>query len=362
MTSCIGTLTVVFLGLEWWYTPVFGERDTLRTPAEADLASELVPYMMFGLPPGTAMDQVWMPAVKNDATQAEFTINRHGFRYREISRYKPSQTLRIVMVGGSVVLYGHTNETTISGYVEKLIKSRYSDQNVEVINAGVTGFISDQELILLVLKLTDYQPDFVIVFDGFNDFLVPTSLETRLGYPFKFKALELSWYNSTKILRHLLDLPFTAHATAGSHFLRRLNPHWSYLTHLENLAMEKDRGDIAAPPTPQDIAAHLAANWEKMATFLESRHCGAMLILQPFNQEGIEYQEHYDAMETHIQALQNRFAQSKTRRFLSYRHLMDNHRELFYDMIHTYDQGNELYAQQMWQDLQNLLPLSSPEP
>jgi hypothetical protein len=39
----------------------------------------------------------------------------------------------------------------------------------EVINAGVGGFYSGQELTYIVTELVDYNPDIIIAFDGFND-------------------------------------------------------------------------------------------------------------------------------------------------------------------------------------------------
>ena len=39
----------------------------------------------------------------------------------------------------------------------------------EVINAGVGGFYSGQELTYIVTELVDYHPNIIIAFDGWND-------------------------------------------------------------------------------------------------------------------------------------------------------------------------------------------------
>jgi hypothetical protein len=67
------------------------------------------------------------------------------------------------ITGGSVAFGGSTDTTTIAGYLNKL-----QDQYL-FINAGVISWISTQELSRIMYQISEYQPELVISFSGFND-------------------------------------------------------------------------------------------------------------------------------------------------------------------------------------------------
>lgn len=350
--SVIGTAALAFIYLEWSFTPKDRD-DRLPPPSRVDLAPELVPYTMFGPVTDSIFRDVAMPAHPGDESPPTIEINRYGFRYGPLEIDKPADALRLFMLGGSVVFYGHTNETTIAGYLEAAMREAYAPTPVEVVNAGVTGFISDQELVMLVTHVIDFQPDAVIVFDGFNDFLMPTSYEQRLGYPFKFKTLETAWYQSAAILRRTSQLPFVDHLRAGSHFMRRFSPHWSYVNFLGEVEEMRVRQD-APVPTPEAMVENLIDNWRKMARFLMAHRKAGLFVLQPFNTERLPnaYQPQYDMVEAVIPALNAEFEVCEPPIiFLSYRNVMDDRMDIFWDDIHTYDEGNRIYAELLLRDL-----------
>jgi len=102
----------------------------------------------------------------------ELNFNSLGFRGDEFSQTKPLNTYRIFIIGGSTTL-GNSGEssvdTTIPGILQKIFDSYDSGQKIEVINAGFSGGNSDSELNLIKQKLVHYQPDLVVVYDGWND-------------------------------------------------------------------------------------------------------------------------------------------------------------------------------------------------
>ncbi len=102
----------------------------------------------------------------------ESNFNSHGFRGDEFSEIKPLNTYRIFMVGGST-LFGSgesSDNTTIPSILQKIFDSDNSNlKKVEVINAGFGGANSNLELNLIKQKLVYYQPDLVVVYDGWND-------------------------------------------------------------------------------------------------------------------------------------------------------------------------------------------------
>ena len=102
-------------------------------------------------------------------------INSFGFRGVEISKEKPENVYRILMLGGST-LFGYgasSDETTIPGFLQKKFETTDSDFKVEVINAGSSGAYSKTETLYVKHKLLDFDPDLIIVYDGWNDSRIP---------------------------------------------------------------------------------------------------------------------------------------------------------------------------------------------
>jgi lysophospholipase L1-like esterase len=101
------------------------------------------------------------------------TINSRGFRDRERAQRKPDGVVRVVVLGGSTVFgFGMPDDESLFTRVleRRLAGALGPDRPLEVINAGVPGYTSTQEEILLANKVMDYAPDLVVLFDGWNDF------------------------------------------------------------------------------------------------------------------------------------------------------------------------------------------------
>ena len=99
------------------------------------------------------------------------SINSLGFRGDEFSKIKPDRTYRIFMVGSSPMFgYGATSdETTIPGFMQKLLSKTDFGFDIEVINSGVQAIRSDTELELVKRNLITLSPDLIIIYDGWND-------------------------------------------------------------------------------------------------------------------------------------------------------------------------------------------------
>lgn len=117
-------------------------------------------------------------------------INEESFKDTEsVPREKPSDEYRVIVTGGSVVygrgpvppadvvcdFYEVTYRWTIPHIIEKLmnadpeIMSKIGGKTVRVINAGVAGFVYQNNLMRYLAKLRLYQPDLVIALDGANE-------------------------------------------------------------------------------------------------------------------------------------------------------------------------------------------------
>ena len=98
-------------------------------------------------------------------------INSFGFRGKEISLEKPENTFRIFALGGSTMYgVGSTSDIkTIPGYLQQKFDEKVFSKKIEVINAGISDGWSHTETNLVKITLLDFNPDLLIVYDGWND-------------------------------------------------------------------------------------------------------------------------------------------------------------------------------------------------
>lgn len=93
-------------------------------------------------------------------------INSQGLRDREHTKAKPANTVRIAVLGDS---YAEALQLPMEKAFWAIIEARLRDcgslqgQNVEVINFGVSGYGTAQELLTLRQKVWDYSPDIVLL-------------------------------------------------------------------------------------------------------------------------------------------------------------------------------------------------------
>jgi hypothetical protein len=107
--------------------------------------------------------------------QSYVRVNSEGLRDREHAKQKPPNTVRIAVLGDSFSEAMHVpQEDTFWWLMERRLKAcpAFAGKDVEVINFGVSGYGTAQELITLRQKVWDYQPDIVLLaFLTFNDIM-----------------------------------------------------------------------------------------------------------------------------------------------------------------------------------------------
>jgi hypothetical protein len=100
-------------------------------------------------------------------------INSEGLRDREHTRIKPAGTVRIAVLGDSFTEAMHVPmEQTFWSLLEHKLQecNAFPGKTVEVINFGVSGYGTAQELMTLRQKVWDYSPDLVVLaFTTLND-------------------------------------------------------------------------------------------------------------------------------------------------------------------------------------------------
>lgn len=137
-------------------------------------------------------------------------INEQGFRDKDaLPLAKPKDEIRIFILGGSAAFgqWNQKNEATIASKLETRLQQRVNLQKqspakyrpdvfpffkpsrdklmgmpakikegqYRVINAAVPGYISGNQLAQLALQLLPYQPDLIVVLDGYGDLMLPSS-------------------------------------------------------------------------------------------------------------------------------------------------------------------------------------------
>ncbi|GIV33314.1 MAG: hypothetical protein KatS3mg031_0849 [Chitinophagales bacterium] len=96
-------------------------------------------------------------------------LNVHGFKTAYPVEKKAGH-FRIVLVGGSVAR-GREPEQSIAYYLEQKLNAAFHTNRIEVINAGMSAYVVEQEFLLIQLIVQHYEPDVIIGLDGYNDLL-----------------------------------------------------------------------------------------------------------------------------------------------------------------------------------------------
>lgn len=121
-------------------------------------------YTIRGIRPNA---EYWMTSI--DGTW-KFVTNNKGFRNtKDFSYDKPANTLRVLSIGDSHTQgYEVRQDFTFSAVLERFLN--HHSINAEVINSGVSGFSTAEELVFLENEGIKYNPDVVVLGFFANDY------------------------------------------------------------------------------------------------------------------------------------------------------------------------------------------------
>jgi lysophospholipase L1-like esterase len=108
-----------------------------------------------------------------DESHRGFAINSAGFRDYEYAETKPAETYRIIVVGDSTTAGNGVPDldNTYTKQLENLLNTyNTTGTHYEVLNMGVGGYHTMQEIETLRVKGLKYTPDLVLVTFCMNDF------------------------------------------------------------------------------------------------------------------------------------------------------------------------------------------------
>jgi len=106
-------------------------------------------------------------------------INSKGLRDKEYDYYKPEGTKRIIVLGDSFA-WGYGVE--VRERFTEILKDKLPS-NYEVINMGVSGYGTDQELLALETEGVKYHPDLVIIMFYYGNDFEDNTHTVRYSYP-----------------------------------------------------------------------------------------------------------------------------------------------------------------------------------
>lgn len=271
--------------------------------------------------------------------------NVHGFK-TNYSIEKPAGVYRIILIGGSVAR-GREIEHSIASYLENELRQRYNTDKIQVLNAGISGYVLQQEFILTQSVLQQYKPDMIIGLDGYNDLLtyyLNQSLETNI-------ALPPHQWRDFKVIK-------------GNRFRKKPYSRFAYLFMnfnrvKESLLRNKDLNNS------EWIAAHEAnpcgtlctSYWQitdDIQDFCRAKGIWYVQFLQPVKFETAmpmegEAKQISEMLYNNIDTL----AGSRPYAF-SLVHALDDDKALFYDDCHLIPKGNERIA---WAMADSLAPV-----
>lgn len=116
-----------------------------------------------------------------DPAHRAIHTNAHGFRDREFELAKPAGTLRILALGDSTTAGNCIDdpELVYPKVLERRLAQRGDGRRYEVLNLGVGGYHTLQEVRCLELKGLAFEPDFVCVLFCVNDFYANADGDVR---------------------------------------------------------------------------------------------------------------------------------------------------------------------------------------
>lgn len=96
--------------------------------------------------------------------------NKFGYRGTEIDLPKPDGIFRIVALGGSTTYStGTSPEESYPAFLQKILRDEYGYTQVEVINGGMQGYSSWENLANFAFRVLELDPDMILIYAAVND-------------------------------------------------------------------------------------------------------------------------------------------------------------------------------------------------
>jgi lysophospholipase L1-like esterase len=110
------------------------------------------------------------PMFRIDEPDLEVHINEHALRGPSFPIIKPEGEIRVMCIGGSTTAGEEVGEAdTYPAQLEAILRERFPDRAIRVINAGIPSYDTVHSLLHYELRLWRFDPDIVTIYHGIND-------------------------------------------------------------------------------------------------------------------------------------------------------------------------------------------------
>lgn len=138
---------------------------------------------------------IWRP-------KADFSdSNSIGLREKEISPQKQPGEFRVIILGDSSI-YGHdvAQDQTVAKHLETMLRQKYPEKAINVINGGVCGYSSQQGMYFFEDILPVVKPDLVILGYFHSDIKMEQQLDTAIVQKTPLTSMKRLLYKSNLYL------------------------------------------------------------------------------------------------------------------------------------------------------------------
>ena len=268
-------------------------------------------------------------------------INSMGFRGEEID--ENNDPYRIFFLGGSTAygIYSSSDQTTISGYLQQ----KFKNLDVEIINAGINGANSFDEVYTIKQKLITMSPNLFIIYDGWNDLSNPITTE------YKEQTIQDKIdLNILKIKKYYKTMEFTE-------FLNRVVTKQVY----------GDRGNPNEAHSNVNMVEKIElwkTRWNEVCSIGNEQNIKTIILIQPLLGAGnkdLHKWEKYMLEEYRHTSVVSNYENFKTAAFelenqcalvVDLTNVFDKNTELiYYDLGHMGDNGNKIVSDKIYNEI-----------
>jgi len=166
---------------------------TMTMLVVSEAAVRLRAWVRYGSAQPDAMDQMAAidpstglnlprPGYERHSSRISIRINSLGFRGDEITVAKPKRTVRIAALGASTTFCAEVsgNDATWPHRLQQALQRDHPEVTIQVVNAGVPGYVASDSLKNLQRRVLPLDPDLVIYYEANNDLALDTRRLARV--------------------------------------------------------------------------------------------------------------------------------------------------------------------------------------
>ena len=196
----------------------------------------------------------WGPMYGNKVIRT----NKFGHHDNDFPLAKSDNEFRALMLGDSITMgHGVTREETYSNQLEGILeKARSAYGNFQIINAGVQGYSTFQELNVLK-KSMRFKPDFVAVGFCMNDVQEPFVINKDFG------GVGIDYHGVTQVFNL-----FTSYLINETGYGRIIQT-WRARPEYANWCRDREIDDVKYMASSARDNPHISAGWDNVLSSLE---------------------------------------------------------------------------------------------